>query len=197
MGYKNIIALLSILLVFTHTSHSESPESKFQIGDVVPNFTAKDQFDHSFDLYQALEEGPVVLMFYRGYWCPYCNKQLSQMEDSLSFISEKGGSVIAVTPESPQGIAKTISKTKASFRIVHDQDFHIMDLFEVRFTLSEQLNQLYQKNGIYVEKNNGSKGPNLPVPATYIIGQNRKILYAFYDPNYKKRATVGKILENL
>jgi len=95
------------------------------------------------------------------------------MEDSLSFITEKGGTVVAVTPEQPEGIQKTIEKTKSSFKIIHDSDLEIMKLFSVDFTISDRLNKRYTKKGLYVEKNNGSNGPNLPVPATYIIGSDR------------------------
>ncbi|MEP1781018.1 peroxiredoxin-like family protein, partial [Reichenbachiella sp.] len=156
-----------------------------------------DQNGGSFELYEILKKGPVVLMFYRGFWCPHCNKQLSQMEDSLDFITQKGGIVVAVTPEKPESVEKTIDKTGASFKIIHDKDLSIMNIYHVAFNLEEAMLKKYKKWGIDVVEANGDNGPNLPVPATYIIGQDRQILYTFFDPDYKKRATVGKILQNL
>ncbi|WP_162555853.1 peroxiredoxin-like family protein [Reichenbachiella versicolor] len=194
---KRIQAFFVIALLSLSICNAQNPNSNFNPGDIVPNFTGTDQFNKPFELYSTLEKGPVVLIFYRGYWCPYCNKQLSQLEDSLNFITQKGGTVIAVTPEQPEGIEKTIKKTGSSFKIIHDKDLKIMNLYKVGFSISESLNKQYQKHGIYVERNNGSNGPNLPVPATYIIGKDQKVLYTFYDPDYRKRATVGKILDNL
>ncbi len=174
-------------------------EGPFQLseGDKALNFQGIDQNGKSFEFYEALDKGPVVLMFYRGFWCPHCNKQLSQMEDSLSFITEKGGIVVAVTPEKPESIAKTVDKTGASFKIIHDKDLSIMNTYHVAFKMEEVLLKKYKKWGIDLDAANGDNGPNLPVPATYIIGQDKKIMYAFFDPDYKKRATVGKILQNL
>lgn len=193
LGYQLLFMLLLLSLAI------QAQEAPYQLkkGENAPNFSGIDQNGESFDLYETLKEKPVVLMFYRGFWCPHCNKQLSQMEDSLSFITEKGGMVVAVTPEKPESISKTVEKTGASFKIIHDKDLEIMKLYQVAFRLEESLLKKYKKWGIDVEDSNGSNGPNLPVPATYIIGKDKKILYAFFDPNYKKRATVGKILQNL
>lgn len=119
------------------------------------------------------------------------------MEDSLNFITEKGGVVVAVTPEKPESIAKTVDKTGASFKIIYDKDLTIMNIYQVAFRMEESLLKRYKRRGIDVVDTNGNNGPNLPVPATYIIGRDKKILYAFFDPDYKKRATVGKILQNL
>ncbi|MEP2024973.1 MAG: peroxiredoxin-like family protein [Reichenbachiella sp.] len=188
--------LIFVLLLAQNLMAQEAP---FQLneGDEALNFQGVDQNGQPFELYKALEKGPVVLMFYRGFWCPHCNKQLSQLEDSLNFITEKGGIVVAVTPEKPESIAKTIDKTSASFKIIHDKDLSIMNTYHVAFKMEEALLKKYKTWGIDLDEANGDNGPNLPVPATYIIGQDKKILYAFFDPDYKKRATVGKILQNL
>ena len=144
-----------------------------------------------------LKRGPVVLMFYRGAWCPYCNKQLLQLQDSLELINEHSGTVVAVTPETILSIGKTVEKTNAEFRIIHDENLCIMKNYDVAYELEASVLKRYKKTGIDLDSANGSNGANLPVPATYIIGQDGKIVYAFFDPDYTKRATVHKILENL
>jgi peroxiredoxin len=144
-----------------------------------------------------LEKGPVVLMFYRGYWCPYCNRQLQQFQDSLQLINELGGTVVAVTPESVESINKTVEKTNVQFRIIHDNQLSIMKAYDVAFTPEEDVLTRYKKKGMDLNQINSDNGENLPVPATYIINQEGKIIYAFFDPDYKKRATVAKILKNL
>jgi peroxiredoxin len=191
-------AIVFTALVFFSTlwedpCFAQNNKSTFAVGDIAPNFEGKDQFGQAFELSRVLKNNPVVLMFYRGHWCPYCNKQLSQLEDSINFITDKGGIVVAVTPEQPEGIDKTMKKTGASFLILHDKNLEIMKKYGVDFRLEDDLMKKYLKMGM----TNGANGANLPVPATYIINSDQKILYSFYDPDYKKRATVKKILENL
>ncbi|MEO9805316.1 MAG: peroxiredoxin-like family protein [Reichenbachiella sp.] len=190
-------ALVFFVIMFSLHANAQEIPIPLKVGDEALNFEGIDQNGDSFELYEILKKGPVVLMFYRGFWCPHCNKQLSQMEDSLDFITQKGGIVVAVTPEKPESVEKTIDKTGASFKIIHDKDLSIMNIYHVAFNLEEAMLKKYKKWGIDVVEANGDNGPNLPVPATYIIGQDRQILYAFFDPDYKKRATVGKILQNL
>ncbi|MGL1888433.1 MAG: AhpC/TSA family protein [Reichenbachiella sp.] len=191
------IVVFICLFGLVTTSFGQAPQSVVKIGDNAINFSGFDQFGDDFNLSKALEDGPVVLLFYRGHWCPYCRKQLSQMEDSLSFITDRGGIVVAVTPEKPEYIEKTIKKTDASFYIIHDKDLRIMNAYGVSFELEDMMVEKYKNEGIDVMATNGDNGAFLPVPATYIISQKNKLLYVFYDPDYKKRATVKKILQNL
>ncbi|MCV9388412.1 peroxiredoxin-like family protein [Reichenbachiella ulvae] len=189
--------LFILLNLCQYVLYAQADESTFSVGDQVPNFTGVDQFGNDFMLSEQLEKGPVVLMFYRGYWCPYCNKQLSEMQDSLKFISERGGAVVAVTPEQPEYIEETVNQTDASFKIIHDKDLQIMKSFGVAYKMEDALVKKYKRNGLDVAQTNGDNGTYLPVPATYIINSDGSILFAFYDPDYKKRATVSKILKNL
>lgn len=193
LAYK----ILAVILLLAPLTKAQEAPYQLKVGEHAPDLNGIDQNGETFNLYETLKSKPVVLMFYRGYWCPHCNKQLSQLEDSLSFITEKGGVVVAVTPEKPESIKKTLQKTGASFKIIYDEDLTIMKQYQVAFRLEESLLKKYKRWGIDLEETNGNNGPNLPVPATYIIGQDKKILYAFFDPDYKKRATVGKILQNL
>jgi peroxiredoxin len=191
--------LIICFLVCVSTNQLFAQEKPFalKMGEVAPNFTAKDQDGQTVELYKILEKSPVVLIFYRGAWCPYCNKQLSETQDSLKFIHEKGGVVIAVTPEQPESIDNTIKKTNTSFKIIHDKQLKIMKSYKVNYTISDALLKEYgsvSKNILNANKENGA---NLPVPATYIIGTNKKVLYAFFDPDFTKRATVGDILKNI
>lgn len=137
------------------------------------------------------------MLFYRGQWCPFCNKQLSRFSDSLSQLTAKGASVLAITPENAENVKKTIEKTKASFPVLEDEGLTIMKLYKVNFAVDENTITKYKGYGIYFDKANGSNGANLPVPATYIIGQNGKIKYVFFNTDYRKRASVQEILNNL
>ncbi len=168
-----------------------------KVGDKAPMFSAQNQAGKEIELKKLLKKGDVVILFYRGQWCPYCNQQLKKMNDSLLYISAKGATVIAVTPETAENVQKTIEKTKASFSIIEDENLAIMKSYKVNFTVDENTIAKYKTYGIDFEKANGSNSTNLPVPATYIIGKNGKIKYAFFDVNYTKRASVKDIIEHL
>ena len=197
---KKLFTILSLLLitasVFAQSQPSIYPDG-LSVGDNAPEIKAKDQNGKKVNLKNLLKKGEVVLIFYRGQWCPYCNRQLSKINDSLSFISSKGATVLTVTPETSDNIKKTVEKTKASFSIIEDENLTIMKNYKVNFAVDEKTIIKYKTYGIDFNKANGSNGANLPVPATYIIGRNGKIKYRFFNADYKQRASVKEILDNL
>lgn len=175
----------------------EKPEGLF-INSKAPDFKATDQYGNEIRLKEILKDSLVVLVFYRGQWCPYCNKHLKKLEDSLSFIKEKGARLIAVTPEKPENISKTIEKTKAGYPILYDKDMKIMNTYHVAFEVDERTVSRYKNADIDLAEANGQKDKvYLPVPAVYIISKEGTILYRFFDADYKKRASVKEILEEL
>ncbi len=192
------IRLLIVLLVFAVTkSHAqEAPEGLF-IGSKAPDFKAKDQNGTEVRLKDLVKKGKVVLVFYRGQWCPYCNKQLSALQDSLQLIIDKGATLLAVSPEKIEMIDKTVEKTKAEYSILHDKDLKIMKGYDVDFEVPENTVTRYRNSGLDLEKLNGENGTNLPVPAVYIIDKESTITYRFFDKDYKKRPSVKEILGNL
>lgn len=190
---------LSIFCFITIISFSQMtvyPEG-LKTGDKAPEFTAKDNQGNDFDMNKQLEKGEVVLIFYRGQWCPYCNKELSEMNDSLSLITATGASIIAVTPELMENVAKTVAKTKASFPIISDSALSIMKLYKVNYAVDDTTRAKYKNYGIDFMLANGSNGANLPVPATYVIDKNGNIKYVFFNPDYRYRSSVKDILDNL
>jgi peroxiredoxin len=184
--------LLSVYTVFSQ----EAPEGLF-LASKAPDFKAKDQNGNDIRLKDLLKKGKVVLVFYRGEWCPYCNRELSRLQDSLQLIQDKGATVIAVSPEKAENIAKTISKTKASYPVISDEGMKIMKAYDVEFELQENTITRYRNTGIDIEKNNGSNGRFLPVPAIYVIDKEQTITYRFFDADYKKRPSVAEILSHL
>jgi peroxiredoxin len=118
---KKLILLPLFVLSVGLIMAQEAPEGLF-LNSKAPDFKGKDQNGADVRLKDLLKKGKVVLVFYRGEWCPYCNKNLKRLEDSLQLIKDKGATVIAVTPEQPESIAKTIEKTKAEYSILHDVD---------------------------------------------------------------------------
>lgn len=187
--------LTAFLFVFT-LSAQEKPEGLF-INSKAPDFKAVDQNGNSIRLKDMVKNGNVVLFFYRGNWCPYCSRQLKQLQDSLELFVEKGVQVVAITPEKPEGISKTIEKSNATFPIIHDEEGKIMKAYDVRFALDEKSVSRYKMSGIDLAATNGKNGTNLPVPAVYIINKENTIIYRYFNEDYKKRVSVKELLSNL
>ncbi len=185
------------LLVIAFIINAQDGPKGLNVNVAAPSFSAKDQNGKTVSLNEELKKGQVVLVFYRGQWCPYCNKHLKKLEDSLSLITAKGAILITITPEKPENISKTIEKTKASYSILFDDGLKIMKSYDVAFAVDEKTVEKYKGYGIDFTKANGENGDNLPVPALYIIGMDGKIAYRYFDTDYSKRASVAEILAHL
>jgi peroxiredoxin len=188
-----IISIFFGLFAATIVRAQEAPEGLF-INSKAPDFKGKDQNGVDIRLKDLLKKGKVVLVFYRGNWCPFCNKELKALADSLQLIKAKGATLIAVTPEQQEGIKKTIENTKAEFSIISDEQLKIMKAYEVEFELSEVNIKRYKNGGIDINENNGKNGAFLPIPAVYVINKESSIVYRFFNADYKKRPTVAEIL---
>jgi len=168
------------------------------IGSIAPDFAAKDQNGKTFNLSSELEKGDVVLVFYRGYWCPICSRHLESFADKLGEIKEKGASVIVVAPESSQYIDSSVVKTNLDIPYISDSDNKIMSQYGVAFEVNDAYNKRFSKwKNMTLSEVNGQDKAILPVPATYIISKDRKIKWVQFDPNYKKRSTVQNVLKAL
>ena len=193
---KKLVSFISLVLVFYIAAGQEKPEGLF-IASKAPDFRAKDQHGSEIRLKDLLKNGKVVLVFYRGEWCPYCNKELSRLQDSLQWIKDKGATLVAVSPEKPENVLKTVEKTKAEYSILYDEGLKIMKAYDVEFEVPENTLTRYRNAGLDIEKNNGANGKFLPVPAVFIIDKESTVIYRFFEPDYKKRPSVKDLLDNL
>ncbi len=195
MNSMKKILVLAILLLATAPVFAQNP---LKVGQQAPQFSAKDNAGQVVDLKQLLKNNQsVVLFFYRGQWCPYCNKHIKDLQDSLQLLTGKGAYVLGVSPETAAGVQKTVAKTKASFSIVSDRDYSIMKAYQVNYVMEPGLADRYKKGGLDVAMANGQTDYVLPVPATYIIGKDGKIKYVHFDADYKKRPSVKTLMANL
>jgi len=170
-----------------------------EVGSKAPLFKAKDKEGNTFKLKKALKNGPVVLIFFRGYWCPACAQYLGQYADSLKMVAEKGVQLVTVTPESYKHMKKYEEKTKDhTFTVISDTKESVMKAYGVRFEVTKKYDAMLTK---YLKEELTSINENdqstLPVPATYIIDKEGKIVWKQFDINYKNRANVKDIIANL
>lgn len=167
-------------------------------GDSAPDFSASDAEGKLVSLAEELEAGPVVIIFYRGEWCPVCNRYLSNFQDSLSYVLSAGAKVLAVTPEKPSSALEMIANTGATFTVIPDPTEEIMISYDVAFNVTEEYQQKI-RNALEADiaSNNDKQDAILPVPATFIIDQDGIIVYLQFNLDYHIRATVKDILEHL
>ncbi|MFD2863620.1 peroxiredoxin family protein [Mucilaginibacter antarcticus] len=187
-----------LIALFTLSATALFAQAGLKAGDKAPAFVAKDNTGKELDLKKLLKSNKsVVLFFYRGQWCPYCNKHIQQLQDSLQLLTAKGAYVIGVTPETDENIAKTVGKTKASFSMVSDKGYAIMKAYDVNYVMEQAQVNKYKGYGIDLEANNGNTDHMLPVPATYVIGKDGKLTYVHFNKDYSKRASIKTLLSVL
>ena len=186
-----LFALLSMVAV-----QAQKPEGLF-INSKAPEFKLKDQSGVEVSLKELKKKGPVVVLFYRGAWCPFCNRQLKALQDSLEQIYTRGAQVVAITPELPEGIDSTVKKTGAIFPILYDQDMKVAKEYQVAFAVDDRTVGRYKTGGIDLLKANGQRSAMLPVPAVYIINTEGSVTYRYFNENYRTRVSVQEILKNL
>lgn len=191
--------VLSFFLLFaaTFSFAQDVPEGLF-INSKAPDFKAKDQSGVDISLKELRKKGTTVLVFYRGHWCPYCNRELKRLQDSLQFITEKGAQLVAVTPEGAEGVSKTVEKTGAVFPIITDTEMKIAKSYGVAYAVDEKTQQRYKSFGNdLLVINNQKQQAYLPVPAVYIINKEGSVTYRYFETDYRKRVSVKEILDNL
>jgi peroxiredoxin len=200
---KTVYFLITIVITSTVISYSQDKKgvneaNGLPVGVTAPIFNAIDADSNEFQLSEALKSGPVVLLFYRGFWCPICNKHLAQIQDSLKSITDRGATVIAISPEKPEYLEKMADKSGAKFKLLYDEGYKIADAYDVTFTPSSSTTLMYNTAlGAKLKETHSDDSQRLPIPATYIIGSDGIIVWRQFDPNYKNRSNVDEILKNL
>ncbi|QDV25272.1 peroxiredoxin-like family protein [Aureliella helgolandensis] len=166
-------------------------KSAKQVGDDAVDGTLQGWTGNSVTLSKLWSEGPVVLMWYRGGWCPYCNLQLRAMQQSLDKIEDAGAKLIVLTPELPERAKETAEASGISIVALHDKDLALAKLYGIVFELPDVIAPMYQSR---LPKYNGNDAMELPLSATYVINSSGKITYAFLDADYKKRAEPSDVI---
>lgn len=191
---KRLVFVSVLLFAVLAAGAQGKPEGLF-LNARAPEFRLKDQSGVDISLKELRKKGPVVVFFYRGNWCPYCSRQMAKMQDSLQLIMDKGASVVAITPETAEGIAKTVEKTGAVFPVLRDADMKVSNAYQVAFGVDERTANRYKGFGIDLLEANGQKEKAyLPVPAVYIVNKEGSIVYRYFDEDYKKRPLIKEII---
>ena len=182
---KILLSLLAILLFsgtagyFYFTAGQETYPEVLNPGQMAPDFIATDQHGQTLRLSELTRKGPVVLIFYRGLWCPACQQHLAELQSQLSQFVERGASVVAITPELPEHTLENVSVKSTSISIVHDEGYRIMEAYHTGYQLSQGSLRLFDVMGIDLEGANGNNQNTLPIPALYVIDSTGEISFAY------------------
>lgn len=172
-------------------------EKSLGVGDRVPDFDLPNAKGESVRFSGLLEDGPVVVSFYRGGWCPYCNLELRALQEKLPEIEDLGASLLAISPEQPDSSLSTAEKNSVSFDVLSDEGNEVARQFGLVFELPMVLRPLYEKFGIDLLTSNGDESFTLPVPATYVVGQDGAVLGCYVDMDYSTRMDPEAVLTAL
>lgn len=163
-------------------------DNALQIGAKVENFSLVNHNGESIELNDLLNKGPVIVSFYRGGWCPYCNLELKALNDYLAQFKTQSAQLIAISPQLPDETLSTTQKNELEFDVLSDVSNRVAEQFGLLFTLDERIQALYTQFGIDFEHYYGDKSFKLPLPATYVINQEGVITYTFLNEDYTLRA---------
>lgn len=171
-----------------------------QAGTHAPAFELPDAQGRNVRLDDLLKDGPVVLTFYRGQWCPFCNLALTALQQELTQIHQSRATLIAVSPQTPSATAQTRQALNIAFPVLRDTGNNVARAYGLVFTLAAEMRPIYDALGVDLHTANGDASYELPLAATYVIGQNHKIAYAFVDSDYTRRmepTEITRVLKSL
>lgn len=174
-----------------HIEHLESTgfgKAAIQVGDRAPDLTLPDAHGAPVSLARLLEKGPVVLVFYRGGWCPFCNMQLKAYQAVLPRIAAAGASLVAISPEKPDDTVTTSEKNALTFPVLSDIAQKAGRAFGLVYAFTDELRSVYDGFNLDIPGKNGSPDDwSLPLSATYVIGSDGRILFADTGVDYRHR----------
>ncbi|MDE2423022.1 MAG: AhpC/TSA family protein [Betaproteobacteria bacterium] len=174
--------------------HADLAKKALKTGDSFPDFTLKNQHGEERRFSDYLKSGPVILNIYRGGWCPYCNLEMKAFHDILPEIKARGAQLVGMSPETPDHAKDTAQKADINIDILSDVGNAISQKLGLVFTLADELKPIYQQFGIDIPAFNGDHSFTLPMPATYLIDQQGKIVYHFIDVDYTQRQEPKELL---
>ncbi|MGB3402084.1 MAG: peroxiredoxin-like family protein [Microcoleaceae cyanobacterium] len=177
--------------------NSKIAESALKKGDTIPNFTLPNAVEKPVESQSLLETGLLVISFYRGGWCPYCNLELRTLQKYLPKIKELGANLVAISPETPDHSLSTSEKNELTFEVLSDVNNKVAKQFGLVFALPEELRPIYQEFGIDIPGYNGDQTFELPIPATYVVATDGRVIHSFVNPDYTQRLDPEEIITRL
>jgi peroxiredoxin len=166
-------------------------------GDTLPDFALRDSAGRQVTSDELLARGPLVVNFFRGGWCPYCSLALQAFDDALPAINDLGAELVAISPLKPEELARTAEERGLRLLMLSDPVDAYAKMCGVHYEMTEGQAALYRKRGLDLDALNAGAGWEVPVPATYVVGRDGVIAYAFAEADWSRRADPAEVLAAL
>ena len=166
-------------------------------GDEIPQINLPNAVGKTINVNSMLKDGPVVISFYRGAWCPYCNLELKALQQALPEIKSLGARLIAISPNTPDNSISSIEKHGLEFEVLTDTGNKVAKEFRLVFNLAEELRPIYQQFNFDIPKYSGNESWDIPIPANYIVNTDGKIVHSFVNADYTQRMEPTEIINKL
>lgn len=173
------------------------PDPGIKVGERAPDFTLNNALGEPVRLQDKLKEGPVVLVFYRGAWCPFCNMHLHVLQKGLPEFRKYGAQLITITPQTPDKSVEQFKEKGYPFEVLSDLDSRVMKAYRLYFELPSDLIAVYRKHGLDIEAFNGEGRTVLPVPGSFVIDTDGVVRAMHADTDYKQRMEPAAIVDAL
>ena len=177
-----------------HVEAQEHLKNALGVGDTAPMFELPDADGNTVSLAEVLKNGPAVVSFYRGAWCPFCNLELRAMQQELANAEAANVTLVAISPNTPDISSDFAKEIEVTFPVLSDVDNVVAKQFNLVFGISDGLIELMTEQGRDLTEMNGSQNWELPIPATYVIDQSGVIQFAFVDTNHRARAEPSEVV---
>ena len=162
-------------------------------GDTAPDFELPDAVGRVVRLTDLRARGPVIISFYRGQWCPFCNLELRGLQRALEEVESAGATLVAISPNTPDVTMSTVEKLELEFPVLSDHDNLVAKQFNLVYEMTPENVEMYRDHGRDIGTLNGTGKWELPIPATYVIDRSGTIHYAFVDLNHRRRAEPSEV----
>jgi peroxiredoxin len=163
------------------------PANAINVGQPFPDFILSDATGKQVSMKELLAKGPLLISFYRGQWCPYCNMALKALQDSLSAIKARGVTLVAISPELPDQSLTLQEKSELQFPVLSDVGNHLARKLGIVFQQPDTVRPILKAYGVDLQARNGDDSYEVPFPASYLIDTKGMVRFAFLDPDYTRR----------
>jgi peroxiredoxin len=199
-GFKQRVPAERMAMMETATAQLRATgieTTALRLGAELPALTLPDASGKPVELKALNASGPLVIVFYRGGWCPYCNLALREWQRLMPQLKALGVTLVAISPQTPDNSLSTSEKNALAFTVLSDTSLAAAQAFGVAFTLSPELVKLYGSVGNDLPTLNGNGQWVLPIPATYVIDRSGVVAYAHVEADYRQRAEPAQVLDQV
>jgi len=189
-----LIALISTGLKAQDYAMSAEKVNPVLISSTVPDVSVKTTDGKDVKLHDLVKEKPTIFVFYRGGWCPYCNRHLADLKKIEEDLNKEGYQVFAISADRPELLKETMSKNELTYTLLSDAPMIAAKAFGIAFKMDDKAVERYKTYDIDIEKDSGYDHHLLPAPAVFLVDQKGTIKFSYVNPDYKQRIDGGILL---